>query len=162
MGYVKCVACPCSAQCDEEGQCVNTWVTAQDRRGTCVRSTLPPGHYTATIAAVDAQGRAVLAVNTPNGVVNLPTTIASPKPAKAPPSAPRPPGGGSVTEQIFAACDAVLAEMYPEPTPLDTAPGVKEQRLAAARKVAIPRLEAAGVNINSARKGSSMWIACRR
>lgn len=157
-GYVKCVACPSSAMCDEEGQCLNTWVTAQDRRGACVRSSLPPGHHTATLTRIEesASGYSVTLQTADGHVVTVGMPAA--KPAKAPPSAPRAPGGGTVTDQIFAACDAVLAEMWPEGSL--TTP--RETQLAEARKLAIPRLEAAGVNINSARKGSSMWIASRR
>lgn len=76
----------------------------------------------------------------------------------APPSAPRQPGEGSVTDRIFAACDAALAELRAA----DPGKWGSEAALAEARRLAIPRLEAAGVNSNSARKGSSMWIAARR
>lgn len=77
--------------------------------------------------------------------------------AKAPskPQAPRSarPAGGSVTEQIFAACDAQWAALG----------GAKDRAvLDAACKAAIPLLEAAGVNPNSARKGSSMWVAAHQ
>lgn len=83
----------------------------------------------------------------------------APLPTPAPPAAapavraasPRPAaGGGSVADRIFAACDAALAALGPGAT------------LEAARKQALVDLEAAGVNMNSARKGSSMWVSSRR
>lgn len=141
-GYVKCLACPRSEQCDEEGQCLNTWVTRQT--GYVLRFAKPP----VAGSVVNVPPLATCAP-VPRAQLNG-EWIAPTKPAKAPPSAPRAPGGGTVTDQIFAACNAALAELGEGAT------------LEAARKVAIPRLEAAGVNINSARKGSSMWIASRR
>lgn len=82
----------------------------------------------------------------------VPPAPAPDAPAKAtsraakPPSAP---GQGSVTERIFALCDELRAAN----------PGMT---LADVRKLAIPKLEEAGVNGNSARKGSSMWIQARQ
>lgn len=97
-------------------------------------------------AQLAAQGAALAAaVPTP-----APPAPAPPRPAQAPArAAPSTPAAGSVTDRIFAACDTVLAGL---PLPHDRA--ACEQ----ARKLAIPLLEAAGVNINSARKGSSMWV----
>lgn len=91
------------------------------------------------------------------GPAPAPAPAAQEGPAKAPskPQAPRSarPAGGSVTEQIFAACDAQWAALG----------GAKDRAvLDAARKAAIPLLEAAGVNPNSARKGSSMWVAAHQ
>lgn len=137
MGYIKCVACPAPQQCDEEGQCVNTWVTAQDRRGTTVRFNNPPP--TGTVVSVP-----------------LPTASASPSPAKAPPSAPRAPGGGTVTDQIFAECEAQLADLHRSGKSAALAEAGK--LFQTARERAILVLEARGVNINSARKGSGMWV----
>lgn len=66
--------------------------------------------------------------------------------AAKPPSAP---GEGSVTERIYKLCDELRAAM-------------PAKSLEEIRKVAIPVLEERGVNGNSARKGSSMWIQARR
>lgn len=140
MAYIKCNACPSPGDCEEAGRCLNTFVThshiLRHKDGSMAGVIVPEGTY-----------------------VGHPAPLPSPSPAKAPPSAPRAPGQGSVTEQIFAACDAVLAQMWPDYKAQGDA--VAKQRLDAARKQAIPQLVQAGVNINSARKGSSMWIQAR-
>jgi hypothetical protein len=86
-----------------------------------------------------------------------PTGKGSPRAAKAPPSVAGAPGAGSVTERIFAACDAEWAALRAA----DPGKWGSPAALPEARKLAIPKLEAAGVNINSARKGSSMWLQAR-
>lgn len=87
--------------------------------------------------------------------------VAEPVQQPAPPDSPLPPsaasrvrapsapGEGSVTQRIFSLCDELRAHM-------------PEASLEAVRKVAIPKLEAMGVNSNSARKGSAMWVQSRR
>lgn len=90
--------------------------------------------------------------NEPAYVPPVPVPDSAGGPAKAPSRAAKPPsapGQGSVTDRIFKLCDELLAAK----------PGTP---LAEVRKLAIPKLEAAGVNGNSARKGSSMWIAARQ
>lgn len=146
MSFVKCSACPSPADCAESGRCWNT-VVIQARSGAKIimpRSAMPPDAV--GVADPRLAEHPVAQAN----AASWPTG----KPAKAAPS-PRP-AGGSVTEQIFAACDAELAQL--------TAGGSTAARdvlLKQARAAAIPKLEAVGVNPNSARKGSSMWVAAR-
>lgn len=92
----------------------------------------------------------------PEPPVVLPTP-AAPRAAKAAPSAP---GVGSVTERIFAVCDEEfkrLNGLRGEQPAVD----LLVQVLKDARNAAVPRLVEAGVNINSARKGSAMWLQSR-
>ena len=65
--------------------------------------------------------------------------------ASCAPMQPPVPAAGSVTERIFTACDAALATL-----------GNGDAK--SARKVAIVQLVEAGVNANSAGKGSLMWL----
>lgn len=134
MAYIKCNACPSPGDCEEAGKCLNTFVT----HSHILR------HKDGSVA----------------GVMRPETTFAatpSPSPAKAPPAAPSVPGQGSVTERIFAACDACLVGLRAA----DPSKWGSSAALAEARKQAIPQLVQAGVNINSARKGSSMWMQAR-
>lgn len=83
------------------------------------------------------------------------------KPASGRTAAPsaKPPAGGSVTAQIFAACSAVYQRLNAAAgNPAELSAAARKALLAEARLAAIPELIAAGVNANSARKGSSMWV----
>lgn len=155
MSYIKCSGCHTPEACDtsvphdseKPGMCWNAYALQRQ-----AKPVLPPGTYT---------GRIVSAVEA-GGALHTAIEVAGFKPVrtvtKLPPSAPRAPGQGSVTEQIFALCDSVLVELRAaDPTKWGS-----PEALIEARKLAIPRLEAQGVNSNSARKGSSMWIAARR
>lgn len=143
MAYIKCNACPSPGDCEEAGRCLNTFVT-----------------HSHILRHKDGSVAGVMRPETTFGPA--PVAQPSPSPAKAPPSAPRAPGQGSVTEQIFAACDAVFAQMNKATgNPAELSATVREAMLKEARQQAIPQLVQAGVNINSARKGSSMWIQAR-
>lgn len=139
MSYIRCNACLHREACDE------TVPEGSDKPGMCWNAHMNLRAYEAQRAALRA-----------NGGSAAPQPVASPpaRPAKAPPSPSRPPGAGSVTEQIFAACEAQLAE-------LRGSGATSGDLFKEARRRAIPQLEAAGVNSNSARKGSSMWLATK-
>jgi hypothetical protein len=140
--YIKCNACPAPGQCDEfnegEGACLNAVMLRM------AANTRP--------AAVSINDPALAAHPVAQANAASWATVAPPRPRAAPTA--REPGAakGSVTAQIFTVCDAVLAEL---------GGGAGKEVLDRARAAAIPRLEAAGVNPNSARKGSSMWVAAR-
>jgi hypothetical protein len=144
MSFVRCEGCHTPAGCGEYGACLNTVVICHNTKQRHQQGAPAPADRALMVgrdytgAPASAHAPAPVAATTPA------------RPAAAPPSAPRAPGGGSVTERIFAACEAALVELGQGGT------------LDAARKLAIPRLEAAGVNANSARKGSSMWVQSRR
>lgn len=135
MGYITCLGCHHKAACDEAGACQGA-------------------------AAVQAQYPALkaIAIARSGGPAPAPAANATPKPAAAPPRVASTPGQGSVTERIFAACNAALAELRAA----DPSKWGNPAALTQARAVAIPRLEAQGVNSNSARKGSHMWLQAQK
>lgn len=143
MSYVKCNACITPQACDE------TIPHNSDTPGMCWNAYANLRRYELSRGAASAP--AVAAASEPSG-------SAPPRPPAAPPRPAQAPAKGSVTDTIFAACDAALAELRAA----DPGKWGSADALAEARKVAIPRLEAQGVNSNSARKGSSMWVQARR
>lgn len=160
MPFEHCAACPSRGACSEtippDGFTAPISMNGPDKPGMCWNA------YT-NVLRYDEQRKAAkaVAINDP-ALAQHPVAQANAaswptgKPAKAPSSpakAPSAPGAGTVTQRIFAACDTVLSGL---PQPHDKA------TLEQARKLAIPVLEAAGINGNSARKGSSMWVAARQ
>jgi hypothetical protein len=153
-GFVKCGACPSQADCEEAGMCLNTLVTHTYvmKRGGTMSATVPAREGDPFGGSTGAASATAVATPQP--------TPAKPATARAAPSAP---GAGSVTERIFAACDAALAKLDAQRGDKeDRAPSIHQQVLKDARNMAIPQLVEAGVNINSARKGSSMWLQARQ
>lgn len=160
MQFQHCVACPSRQACSEtvlpDGFKAPISSNGPDKPGMCWNA------YANVLAYERQRAGHVVSINDPAlaahpvaqaNAASWPTgkpSKAPSSPAKAPASAP---GEGSVTERIFAACEAQWA----------TLGGTKDRAtLDKARKAAIPLLEAAGVNPNSARKGSSMWVAARQ
>ena len=150
MHFEHCVACPSRGACAEtvapDGFTAPISMNGPDKPGMCWNA------Y-ANVLRYDAQRAASAGQPAP---APAPAAAAQASPSKAPSSAskaPSAPGAGTVTERIFAACDTILAGL---PQPHDQA--TRER----ARKLAIPVLESAGINGNSARKGSSMWLAARQ
>lgn len=159
MGFQRCAACPYPGDCattvppdgftapipmngpDKPGMCWNAYMNVkryeEQRKGVGVNSPALAQHPVAQANAASWR--------------NLPDHGHKDGSAKAPRQAQAPrsvkPATGSITEQIFAACDAALA----------TGGTAKE-----ARARAIDTLIKDGVNPNSARKGSSMWLAARQ
>lgn len=159
MSFQHCAACPSKGACAEtippDGFKAPIPMNGPDKPGMCWNA------YCNVLAYEAQKGQRAVSINDPAlaahsvaqaNAASWPTG----KPSKAPSGpakAPSAPGAGTVTQRIFGACDTVLAGL---PLPHDKAK--REQ----ARKLAIPVLEAAGINGNSARKGSSMWVAAHQ
>lgn len=144
MGYVKCVACPSSEQCNEEGQCVNTWVTAQDRRGACVRGThIATGNGNHTQFTIPIVDPVQLAENRPIEKRELKGEWKPSVPVVAGRPAP-----GTTTGRVWDMADEYAAQQINY--------GSKEFR----REV-IRRCEAAGINKSTASVQFGRWISSK-
>lgn len=157
MHFEHCVACPSPGACSEtvapDGFTAPISCNGPDKPGMCWNAYMNVLRYDAQRVAAAGQPAPA-----PAPAAQASPSKAPSSPSKAPASAP---GTGTVTERIFAACDAALARMWPDGSAGQPA-AVLKLRLDTARKHVIPLLEAAGINPNSARKGSSMWVAARQ
>lgn len=142
MSYVKCVACPSREMCDSEGQCLNTWVTAQ-QCGATLRSTLPPGTYVATITEVKSvQSGVEIAMNVGGTVVKdrikMPSDmLVMQRPAQ-----------GTTTGRVWDMADEYAAQQI-------------DYRSKGFRRDVIARCEAAGINKSTASVQFGKWISSK-
>lgn len=148
MSYIKCVACPCRVQCDEEGQCVNTWVTAQPR-GASVRGThIATGDGSNSTFEFPNLNEQFGKFCAPTSAVDTATVVKvlQQRVAAKPDTAGRP-AAGTTTGRVWGMADQVFAER-----------GNIDKDF---RKEVVRRCEAAGINKSTASVQFGRWISSK-